>query len=164
MGDAALLVELPDLEAALALAMVLTDDPAPGQVDVVPGARTVLVRCEPEFDPAAATAHIRAATPRGPLRPAAEVVIDTRYDGADLEEVGHLTGLGAVGVVAAHTASNWTVAFAGFAPGFGYLTGGDDRLRVPRRTIPGNRCGPDRWRWPGSSAASTRGSRPAGGS
>jgi KipI family sensor histidine kinase inhibitor len=37
-------------------------------------------------------------------------------------------------VVRAHTGREWTVAFGGFAPGFGYLTGGDARLVVPRRT------------------------------
>jgi KipI family sensor histidine kinase inhibitor len=42
-------------------------------------------------------------------------------------------------VVARHTGSEWTVAFAGFAPGFGYLTGGDPRLEVPRRETPRTR-------------------------
>jgi KipI family sensor histidine kinase inhibitor len=31
------------------------------------------------------------------------------------------------------------VAFAGFAPGFGYLTGGDPLLEVPRRSSPRTR-------------------------
>ena len=35
-------------------------------------------------------------------------------------------------IVAAHTGSAWTVGFAGFAPGFAYLTDGDPRLHVPR--------------------------------
>jgi KipI family sensor histidine kinase inhibitor len=61
------------------------------------------------------------------------VTIDTVYDGEDLAEVGTLTGLGPDGVVAAHTGQVWTVAFGGFAPGFGYLIGGDPRLEVPRR-------------------------------
>ena len=59
-----------------------------------------------------------------------------RYDGPDLDEVGRLTGLGTTGVVAAHTGTAWMVAFGGFAPGFAYLTGGDGRLRVPRRDRP----------------------------
>jgi KipI family sensor histidine kinase inhibitor len=33
----------------------------------------------------------------------------------------------------------WTVAFCGFAPGFGYLRGEDDRLHVPRRSSPRTR-------------------------
>jgi biotin-dependent carboxylase-like uncharacterized protein len=63
-------------------------------------------------------------------------VLDVVYDGPDLDEVGRLTGLGAAGVVAAHTGTPWRVAFCGFAPGFGYLAGGDPRLRVPRRESP----------------------------
>ena len=36
-------------------------------------------------------------------------------------------------MVAAHTGQLWTVASAGSRPGFGYLHGENDRLRVPRR-------------------------------
>ena len=87
------------------------------------------------------------------------------YDGEDLAEVGRLTGLGERGVVEAHTAQEWTVAFCGFAPGFGYLVGADDRLHgaaAQRPAHPGP--GPRRSRWPASSPASTRASRPAAGS
>ncbi len=35
--------------------------------------------------------------------------------------------------------NEWTVAFCGFAPGFGYLVGGDSRLQVPRRSTPRTR-------------------------
>ena len=66
----------------------------------------------------------------------ADVVVDVVYDGADLVEVGRLTGLDPVGVIAAHTGTLWRVGFAGFAPGFGYLVGGDPRLHVPRRDEP----------------------------
>ena len=58
------------------------------------------------------------------------------YDGPDLEEVCALTGLSRAELVAAHTGTPWTAAFAGFAPGFAYLTGGDERLEVPRRSEP----------------------------
>ncbi|NNG35450.1 allophanate hydrolase subunit 1 [Nakamurella sp. DB0629] len=64
------------------------------------------------------------------------VEIPVRYDGADLGEVAALTGLGVAELIAAHTDSVWRAAFAGFAPGFAYLTGGDPRLAVPRRTHP----------------------------
>ena len=56
------------------------------------------------------------------------VEVPVTYDGEDLAEVGRLTGLGERGVVEAHTAQEWTVAFCGFAPGFGYLVGTDERL------------------------------------
>ncbi len=39
-------------------------------------------------------------------------------------------------VITAHTGQQWTVAYCGFAPGFGYLVGEDDRLRVSRRADP----------------------------
>jgi biotin-dependent carboxylase-like uncharacterized protein len=43
MGERALLVELPDLDRVLALYAGLTADPIPGQVDLVPGAESLLV-------------------------------------------------------------------------------------------------------------------------
>jgi len=62
--------------------------------------------------------------------------IPVRYDGPDLAEVAARTGLTTAEVVTAHTATDWQVAFGGFAPGFAYLVGGDRRLRVPRRPEP----------------------------
>jgi KipI family sensor histidine kinase inhibitor len=66
----------------------------------------------------------------------ATVEIPVTYDGPDLADVARLTGLAEDEIVAAHTATPWRVAFGGFAPGFAYLTGGDERLRVPRRDEP----------------------------
>ena len=40
------------------------------------------------------------------------------------------------GVIAAHSGQIWTVAFAGFAPGFGYMVGENQALEVPRRSSP----------------------------
>jgi len=42
-------------------------------------------------------------------------------------------------VIAAITAAELTVAFGGFAPGFGYLTGLPKQLHVPRRATPRTR-------------------------
>jgi hypothetical protein len=47
-----------------------------------------------------------------------------------------LTGLSVEEVIRRHTDSEFTVAFCGFAPGFGYLVGGDPALQVPRRQSP----------------------------
>jgi KipI family sensor histidine kinase inhibitor len=71
-----------------------------------------------------------------PIDGRADVVIDVVYDGEDLDEVATLTGMTPRDVVAAHTGTPWRVGFAGFAPGFGYLVGGDERLNVPRRSEP----------------------------
>src|SRR4029079_1836957 len=65
-----------------------------------------------------------------------EVIIDVVYDGPDLAEVADYTGLGTAQVIDAHTSTRWRVCFIGFAPGLAYLIGGDERLRVPRRSEP----------------------------
>jgi KipI family sensor histidine kinase inhibitor len=141
-GDAAVLVDLSGHDEVLATAAALREDVPDGVVDVVPAARTVLVR----FDRARTTADAVAAAVRS-LRPRPmqqhggqpEIELQVTYDGADLEEVARVTGLGVDGVVAAHTAGLWTVAFCGFVPGFGYLVGEQPQLRVARRADPRTR-------------------------
>ena len=140
-GDAAVLVELPGLDEVLALHAALVAEPLAGVVDLVPAARTLLVR----IDPTGTTVRaVRQALVRVQPRPGGRQVrglleVPVSYDGPDLAEVAELTGLREREVVAAHTGQTWTVAFAGFAPGFGYLVGVDDRLHVPRRTTPRTR-------------------------
>lgn len=140
-GDTGLLVELEDLDQVLSYYAVLSESPPRGVLDLVPAARTLLLRLDPAVtDVATVGGAVRSAHPRPGTRPdAGEVEIAVRYDGADLDEVGELTGLGARGVVDAHTGQWWTVAFCGFAPGFGYLVGEDARLHVPRKAEPRTR-------------------------
>lgn len=140
-GDTALLVELVGLDEVLGLYDALSDRGLDGVVDLVPAARTILVRFDPRATSAATVADAVAATEPtpGPRRGGPEIELPVRYDGDDLAAAGELTGLGPRGVVEAHTAQTWTVAFCGFAPGFGYLVGEDDRLRVPRRHDPRTR-------------------------
>ncbi len=141
-GDTALLVELADLEAVLALHAGLLAEPPLGVVDVVPAARTLLVRIDPTRTSVRALGRaLLEVRPRRPVRPDAAGLLEVpvRYDGPDLGEVARLTGLAEQEVVAAHTGQTWTVAFSGFAPGFGYLVGEDDRLHVPRRADPRTR-------------------------
>jgi KipI family sensor histidine kinase inhibitor len=85
--------------------------------------------------------ELAAALPTLELPPAEAVAgdpveIPVRYDGEDLDEVAHLTGLDAGEVVRRHTAPEYTVAFLGFSPGFPYLVGLDPALEVPRRDTP----------------------------
>lgn len=138
-GDVGVLVELDDLEAVLALHAELAERPLPGVVELVPATRTLLVRLDPRRTSVGAVSQaLQGVRPRTRERPDARelVEIPVVYDGRDLEEAGRVTGLGPGGVVAAHTGQTWTVAFTGFAPGFGYLVGEDDRLHVPRRAEP----------------------------
>jgi len=141
-GDSALLVECADTTEVLSWTELLHRSELPGVVDIVPGARTVLIKLAgPRYQ---APTRQRLGRQRPDRHPGdhrrsdrrADVVIDVVYDGADLVEVGRLTGLDPVGVIAAHTATLWRVGFCGFAPGFAYLVDGDPRLQVPRRAEP----------------------------
>jgi KipI family sensor histidine kinase inhibitor len=133
-GDAALLIETeaPHRMHSAVRALGRADI-----VDVVPGERTVLVTTRPCTDldrlgallaglplPEAAAAGGR------PLR------VPVVYDGEDLDEVAALTGLSRDEVVERHAAGDYVVAYLGFSPGFGYLAGLDESLRVPRRDTP----------------------------
>src|SRR5919205_1078593 len=137
VGTRTVLAEVSGLQDVLALQAALLEDPLRGQQDVRAAAETVMVRAE---SPAAARRIGQALLELDLTAPAEQagglVVIDTVYDGEDLAEVGKLTGLGADGVIAAHTGQVWTVAFAGFAPGFGYMVGENQSLEVPRRSSP----------------------------
>lgn len=102
--------------------------------DVTLGAKTVLVRL-----PMDATRRLIDQSP--PTAPAGTtsgrtLTIGVSYDGPDLADVAEQAGLSEAEIVAAHTGTPWTVAFAGFAPGFAYLAGGDPRLIVARRDAP----------------------------
>lgn len=135
-GDRALLVELVDGEEALALVAGLRADHSPDVGDLVPAARTVLVVAAEGATIASLRRVIESTTPLpvDPVAQDAEVVeVPVVYDGADLDDVSAHTGLSRDEIIAAHTGQTWRVAFGGFAPGFGYLVGEDDRLRVPRR-------------------------------
>ncbi|MBB3950583.1 5-oxoprolinase subunit PxpB [Aureimonas jatrophae] len=138
----AALVELPDLDATLRLLAALRARPVAGVHELLPAARTLLVG----FDDAALSLDALAAMLRERRTAEADadgagrlVEIPVVYDGEDLGEVARLTGLAVEEVVRAHRAATYTVAFTGFAPGFGYLTGGDPRLAVPRRASPRTR-------------------------
>ncbi|MEV7969963.1 allophanate hydrolase subunit 1 [Sphaerisporangium sp. NPDC088356] len=133
-GDWALLVEVGGVGEVLALYDALAADPPRGVTDILPAARTLLVRFERPARHDTVESAVLKARPASGYRPVTgEVAIPVVYDGADLADVASLTGLSERAVVEAHTTTMWTVGFSGFAPGFGYLTGGDPRLNVPRR-------------------------------
>jgi KipI family sensor histidine kinase inhibitor len=137
-GSTALLVELDDLDEVLALYAALTDDVPEGVVDIVPAARTVLLITDPGVVALSSVEEaVRSATPRPDLRDRAEHVdIPVTYDGEDLEEAAQLLDCDAAELVRRHTSADWTVAFCGFSPGFGYLTSPEWQVEVPRRSSP----------------------------
>jgi len=140
-GREAVLAEVPGLDEALALYAALRTAALPGVTDLVPAARTVLIRLDPAVtSPGAVVAAASSLTVDPLTRPdVGSVTIAVRYDGPDLADVAEHAGVSPAAIVEMHTAATWTVAFTGFAPGFGYLTGGDPRLTVPRRPTPRTR-------------------------
>ena len=137
----AILVELAGLDETLALFASLQADPMDGIEEMVPAARTLMIHFRPEkVTPEELAARIAARDLSAKIAPSEHLVeIPVRYDGEDLADVAELTGLSVEEVIRRHTQSEFTVAFCGFAPGFGYLVGGDPTLHVPRRKSPRTR-------------------------
>ncbi|MET8953254.1 5-oxoprolinase subunit B family protein [Streptomyces sp. NPDC004393] len=138
VGDAALLVEVSSGEEAQALHAELLRRRAGGELtaeEIVPAARSVLLDGVP--DPSRVAARLAGwDIPRVIPRAREAVEIPVRYDGPDLPEVAALWGVPPEEVGRIHAAAEFRVAFCGFAPGFGYLTGLPDRYGVPRRATP----------------------------
>ncbi|MFC5005243.1 allophanate hydrolase subunit 1 [Dactylosporangium cerinum] len=138
VGTSALLIEVDD---PLAWFAALEAERSAGRldaIDIVPGARTVLLD-------GVASAAALAATLRGWPPPTSAVVaeedldIPVTFDGPDLGGVAALVGLSTEAVVEALTGATFRVAFGGFAPGFAYLSGlpwSVPRLDNPRPRVP----------------------------
>lgn len=138
-GDRALLVQADDLESTLAVAALLRQARLPQVEDLIPAAETVLVRVTDGTELTELGARILDLITGTEIETAGRTtgdpfVIPVHYDGPDLSDVAQATGLSVAEVIAAHTGTVWRAAFVGFAPGFAYLAGGDERLQVPRRT------------------------------
>jgi KipI family sensor histidine kinase inhibitor len=136
-GDRALLVEVGDTGAVVAYVDALRTLELACVADVVPAARTVLVVAHATGDVPGLRQALADLAPEAAQHHASEeedvIEIPVRYDGPDLGDVARLTGLSEQDVVAAHTGTEWRVAFGGFAPGFGYLVTDHQKLHVPRR-------------------------------
>jgi KipI family sensor histidine kinase inhibitor len=139
-GDHALMLQCGSTAEVLAWADALREAALPGVVDLVPAARTVLVKLDHPRLQGVTRQRLRrmrvAPDAALPADRSADVVIDVVYDGPDLAEVADHTGLTIAQVINIHTGTPWRVGFAGSAPGFAYLVDGDARLRVPRRAEP----------------------------
>ena len=143
-GTTALLAELDDLGQVQGLYDALAADPPAGVVDVVPAARTVLVVVDPSATTLDALAQaLRRTTPRTGAREHGELVeVPVVYDGEDLADAAGLLGCEPAELVRRHTSARWSVAFCGFAPGFGYLVSPDWPDEVPRRSSPRTKVPP----------------------
>ena len=138
VGDDALLVEVSSGAEAEALHAELSRRRTAGLLTVrelVPAARTVLL--DGLTDPSRLAAElVGAEIPPVAERTEAAVEIPVRYDGPDLADVAAHWGVTEEEAARIHASTGFRVAFCGFAPGFGYLTGLPARYDVPRRSTP----------------------------
>lgn len=140
-GPRAVLIELDGDRRPADVAAALGAEAAWEHATIVPAARSVLVELPDgniDGDVLGELGEwLAGAGPAEARRGATALVeVPTVYGGADLDEVAQACGLDPAEVIARHTASTFTVAFCGFAPGFAYLDGLDERLRLPRRATP----------------------------
>jgi KipI family sensor histidine kinase inhibitor len=137
-GCDAVLLDCDSLEQMSAVRAVVAAAGREDLAELVPGARSLLIaNRDGERGLAAIRALVESADlDHPPATGGREIVLDVRYDGADLEQVAETAGLGVDEVVELHTGAEYRVAFTGFAPGFGYLTGLPEPLRQPRLASP----------------------------
>jgi KipI family sensor histidine kinase inhibitor len=118
--------------------------------DIVPAATTVLLDgvAEPSVWRGVLTLEaVRAAAERGDDgETSPPVVLEVRYDGADLDAVASAWDCSRAEVAERHAASTFVVAFCGFAPGFAYCTSDPplptvSRLPTPRSRVPAGSVG-----------------------
>ena len=152
VGDAAVLIEFgdsidPDVnDRVYAYAQSVTAEEIDGVEELVPTYRSLLV----QYDLLQAT-YEEVATRLGELtdvgvgpadspdRDNVHVHIPVAYGGEfgpDLEDVADHNGLASQEVIGIHSGTAYRVFMLGFAPGFPYLGGMDERIACPRLQTP----------------------------
>lgn len=134
-GEHALLIELADERAAMATHRALLDAKLPGVLEIVPAERTVLVMVVPGGAELMDLAQrLSTMSSRGVANAErGQIELEVTYDGPDLDFACEFIGMEAGDLVDWHCSQVWSVAFCGFAPGFGYMTSDQWTQSVPRR-------------------------------
>jgi KipI family sensor histidine kinase inhibitor len=147
-GDAAFTIELgprPNLlltRSIAALHAALRNTAPDGFIESVPGLTSLTIL----FDPVVTSrAKLEQEVQRRVFNAdslstrAREWHFPVCYSGdcaPDLSEVAKACGLTEAEVVAAHTSRSYVVYLVGFSPGFPYLGDIDERIALPRRSVP----------------------------
>jgi KipI family sensor histidine kinase inhibitor len=137
-GDSALLVECRDRDRTEAWRAELWRRRAAGELaatEIVAGERTVLLDgiADPDAVARLVAGWSPAPAPSARLEP---VDIPVRFDGTDLADVAALWRVPIPTAIDRLANADLRVAFCGFAPGFGYLTGLPHEWAVPRLPSP----------------------------
>jgi KipI family sensor histidine kinase inhibitor len=144
MGDQGVLLELQSNAAVHAVAAAARERFGDQLIEIVPGHRTLLLvspaeSVTPDFSELASVAGATCGEPRADaadLPDASVITIPVHYDGDDLNVIADALGVERERVIRLHSASIYSVAFMGFAPGFPYLVGLPPELELPRLEVP----------------------------
>lgn len=165
LGDTSLIltvgegIDEPTLARVQAACRALETAALPGVTELVPAYTTVTVFYDPVAVMAAgapeteiadwlaarvgAVARSAGSSGRAPRGRLVEIPVCYERDCApDLAEVAERTGLTTKEVIQLHLAGEYLVYLVGFAPGFPYMGGLDERLATPRRAEPRRRVLP----------------------
>jgi KipI family sensor histidine kinase inhibitor len=105
-------------------------------VEVVPSECSVLVTWNVPVSHATIREIAQSGSELEIARESRSVEIPIIYDGLDLVECADALSMTVSELIQLHSQATYTAAFAGFAPGFLYLTGVDSGLHLPRRSSP----------------------------
>lgn len=148
VGDRALLAEFdnrigPDIHRqVLSLAQSIEQHVLKGALEVVTGYRTVLVHYDPlltdftSLATAMETLGVASDTQAPTGRHWQVPVLYGGKDAPDLERVARRSGLAPDKVIQVHSGAAYRVYLVGFAPGWTFLGGLDQRLHTPRLETP----------------------------
>jgi len=147
-GESALVVEFGDTidpkihDRVLALDAVLQLAKFDGVIETVPTYRSLMIH----FDPRRLTTEALADALAGldyasaPPRTRRQLWhIPACYDpphGGDIAEIAELFGLSPARIIGLHHGARYRVYMYGFAPGFTFLGGLPEELKIPRRVVP----------------------------
>ncbi|MGR9459441.1 5-oxoprolinase subunit B family protein (plasmid) [Rhizobium leguminosarum] len=145
VGDRGVLVEFGEnIDQAVHTSVLrfdraLTSRPFVGFIETVPAYAAVLIRFDPLVcDHSFAEEAARRLLDGGenvksqPGRHEVLVCYDTDF-APDLQIVADTTGLGSEQVIEAHLSGQYDVFMYGFAPGYAYLAGVPNKIRIPRK-------------------------------
>lgn len=147
VGDRALLVEFGETiekvthDHVVRLDAALAADPFVGLTECIPAYASLLVGFDPILtDHLTVKDRVSALIARGSASAAgdAQREVEICYDGdlgPDLTSVGEASGLTPEEVVEAHLSGDYSVFMYGFAPGYAYLAGVPEAIRLPRKKV-----------------------------
>jgi len=121
------------------LDMALAASPFDGFAEAVPAYASILISFDPIVtDHRSVETKVDALLSAGAIdrRPHAMHEVEVCYDGdlaPDLDHVAEVTGLTREQVVEAHLSGDFSVFMYGFAPGYAYLAGVPEAIRLPRK-------------------------------